>query len=352
MPTQQNTIGSKASVNWAKIFLHSAIWALIFLYPFLFNADRDDVATSIQAGEERFVYLDALTKVFWVGLFYFHADWLIPKLFYPKKYILYAGALILTFLLIMGIHGILFEWIMIGRNFQFFRSSLHNILAFSFTIALSATYKIMGDRTREEEIKQEKRQEVLRTELSFLRSQISPHFLFNVLNNIVAMVRLKSDELEPTVIRLSSLLQYMLYENDEEKMLLGSEIEQLQNYIDLQMLRYGSRVKITTRFQMEENRAIEPMLLIPFVENAFKHGTGNVPDPEIRVQMEEKDGFLHFTVQNKYVQGDVSKDKTSGIGLANVRRRLELLYPGRHQLNIQEHDGHFDVDLKIKLGNI
>lgn len=175
--------------------------------------------------------------------------------------------------------------------------------------------------------------------------------MFNVLNNMVALARKKSDALEPSLIKLSSLLRYMLYETDEDKVLLEKEVEYLQSYIDLQIQRFGK--KVTVNVQMEEFDKcyfIEPMLLIPFVENAFKHGTGLIEDAEINIELKAKHNMLQFTVSNKYNK-DVQdiKDKTSGIGLQNVRRRLNLLYRNAHTLLIADNDNRFVVSLQLNL---
>lgn len=192
-------------------------------------------------------------------------------------------------------------------------------------------------------------QENLKTELSFLRSQISPHFLFNVLNNIAALARIKSNDLEPTVMKLSSIMQYMLYETDEEKVVVKSEAEYLQAYIDLQKQRYGDELNLQVSFDVKEEwHSIEPMLLIPFVENAFKHG-GILRSPEIHVCMSVVDSELHFVVKNKFEESKATKDKTSGIGLANVKRRLELLYPNMHALKLDKQKDWFIVDVIINL---
>lgn len=337
------------SVKGKTFFLHITIWAIVFLLPFVFSSEYKDSSEPGHNEEIGFIYLDTTTKVFWVILFYLNAWVLIPKLFYKKRYLLYIAVLISFFALTMQIHGIFFNLIMEGKKFNFFRSSSHNILAFLFTIAISTTYKVITDQANAQRISNEKKQENLKTELSFLRSQISPHFLFNVLNNIVAMVRLKSEELEPTVLKLSSLLQYMLYENDEEKVLLKNEIEYLQSYIDLQRQRFGAGLKLTCDIQADdEYQSIEPMLLIPFVENAFKHGTGIIHEPEILITLSLKKGILDFTVRNRFDSTDKSKDKSSGIGLANVKRRLELLYAGKHSLSINETNGWFETRLNIK----
>jgi two-component system LytT family sensor kinase len=164
------------------------------------------------------------------------------------------------------------------------------------------------------------------------------------------MGRLKSDELEPTVIKMSSLLQYMLYETDEEKVLLRNEEESLLNYIDLQRLRFSSKLTLNTSFDVKEEwHTIEPMLLIPFVENAFKHGNGLLQHPEIDIGLQSSNNQLDFFVKNKYIKTDTVKDKTSGIGLANVKRRLQLLYPESHSLSIEENHYWYNVHLKLFL---
>ena len=169
------------------------------------------------------------------------------------------------------------------------------------------------------------------------------------MNNIAALVRMKSNDLEPTVIRLSSLMQYMLYETDEEKVVVKSEADYLQAYIDLQQQRYGDELSLQVLFDIKEEwHTIEPMLLIPFVENAFKHG-GMLQRPEIHVLLSVRSSELHFVVRNKFEESKAIKDKTSGIGLANVKRRLELLYPGKHVLKMDRQSGWFIADLQITL---
>ena len=204
---------------------------------------------------------------------------------------------------------------------------------------------------REDKLNSEKETENLKTELSFLRSQVSPHFMFNVLNNMVALARKQSDALEPSLIKLSSLLRYMLYETDEDKVLVEKEIEYLNNYIDLQKQRFGKNIRITTSFdEKDKGYTIEPMLLIPFVENAFKHGTGIITDASIDMYLLVENGKLIFTVRNRYNdQVQEIRDKTSGIGLNNVRRRLNLLYDKNHALNIEKKEGWFTVSLQLNL---
>jgi two-component system LytT family sensor kinase len=329
----------------SKLLVHIIAWAVIFMLPYVFNTwDEKDEVYSV----DPYRSINTITNFLWMGLFYLNAFVFIPRLFYKKGYVQYALLLLGSFCVIMLLHGALFRPFVLERTFNFIGSSVHNIIPFLFTIFVSTTYQTISDRIKNETLLAAKQREHLKTELSFLRSQISPHFLFNIMNNIAAMVRLKSDELEPTIYKLSSLMQYMLYETDEEKVLLQSEIENLQNYIDLQQQRFSKKLKLLVSLDVKENwHTIEPMLLIPFVENAFKHGTGLIQNPEIQIELNAQNDQLYFVVKNRFVQTETTKDKTSGIGLANVKRRLELLYNNQHQLTINKTDGWFIVSLQL-----
>jgi two-component system LytT family sensor kinase len=337
-------------VNWqlnkkSILLLHVLLWAMIFLLPYIFNSENDSPK---DADELAFRNLNTATNFLWMGLFYLNAAVLLPQLFYKSKYFFFVLSLLASFCSIMLLHGALFKPFVQGHDFNFFTSSVHNIIPFLFTIFVSTTYQTISDRIKAETLLAAKQQENLKTELSFLRSQISPHFLFNVMNNIAAMVRLKSDELEPTIHKLSSLMQYMLYETDEDKVLLQSEIEYLQSYIDLQRQRFSEKLKLHVSLDVKENwHTIEPMLLIPFVENAFKHGTGLIQNPEIEIELMAEHDKLYFIVKNKFIQTETVKDKTSGIGLVNVKRRLELLYGNRQQLTINKTNDWFTASLQL-----
>ena len=332
------------------IVIHVMIWLAIFLLPYILNPDYEPELNRVGHPKTDFRELDTATKILWLGLFYFNAFVLVPRLVYRRKFIVYVLSLVGLFGGIMLVHGILYNLIIDGRPFHLLRSLGFNLVPFAFTVILSTAYQSITDQIRTERLLAEKKNENLKTELSFLRSQISPHFLFNVMNNLVALVRMKSDELEPTVLKLSSLMQYMLYETDEERVLLKSEAEYLRNYIDLQEQRFGAELNLKVDFDIKEDwHTIEPMLLIPFVENAFKHGTGLTDDPEIEIQLTVTENHLHFTVKNKFKETNAIKDKTSGIGLTNVKRRLELLYPGSHILSINKKNDWFAVYLDLTL---
>ena len=219
-------------------------------------------------------------------------------------------------------------------------------------ILCSFCYRVILDNRVRQQLLKERETIHLKSELNFLRSQISPHFMFNILNNLVSLARKKSDELEPAIVNLSQLMRYMLYESDDHRVILTKEIDYLKNYINLQMLRFGSNVTVNIDVTGDTDRyTIEPMLLIPFVENAFKHGTGMVDDPIIAISlnMDESTHLMRFIVVNGVSDLDVTKDESSGIGIANAKRRLAILYPDKHELTILNEDNSFTIDLSINL---
>lgn len=330
---------------------HITAWLIVFSLPFLLNRYPEDEARHNPDGDG-FMYLNNLTGLLWILLFYLNAYILIPKLFYKKKNWLYFLLLVGIFLLFLFIHIFLYNYFITSRPFILSRSIGFNIPPFVLTIAVSTAYRMIIDKNKTDKLLLAAQEEKLKSELSFLRSQVSPHFMFNVLNNILALARLKSDQLEPTIFKLSTLMRYMLYETDEEKVSLQKEIDYLNSYIDLQKQRVGGKVKIDVAIPATGvNHEIAPMLLIPFIENAFKHGTGHIKNAQIDINMELQKDVLNFVVRNRYDAAEVnnSKDKTSGIGLTNVVRRLNLLYKNKHDLLITKEDGWFVVSLQINI---
>jgi two-component system LytT family sensor kinase len=224
------------------------------------------------------------------------------------------------------------------------------LLPLAAITAASFAYRYLADQFRAINNKRDITNAALVSELAFLRSQISPHFIFNVINSVVALSRLNSAAVEPTLIQLSKLLRYMLYITDEEKVSLMQKEDYLRSYIELQGLRFQNLVKVNFNFEVSRpEKTIEPMLLIPFVENAFKYGTGDVADPVIDVSLKSDDKTLAFSVKNTYNLKGGNDTENQGIGLSNVKRRLELLYPDRHRLLINQTENIYEVNLQIQL---
>lgn len=288
-----------------------------------------------------------------IPLFLVNTEWLIPRVLQRRgvpSYLLYLLAVIAFFSLVQ--YGIRSWWIpediRMSRNVVFW-----SIIPVLFATAISTGYGFITYYNRLKVVQQEEQQERLKSELSFLRSQISPHFMFNILNSIVYLIRSKSDLAEPVTIQLSEFIRYMLYTSGEEAVNLEKELNYLKNYVNLQRIRFEEDVDITLNISGEAgNLKIDPMLLIPFVENAFKHGVGLVRDPLIDVQATVDGGELSFSVRNKKgPETEEDKDPSSGIGLKNVRRRLELLYPKTHQLQIEQNENWYIVNLRLQLAD-
>lgn len=211
--------------------------------------------------------------------------------------------------------------------------------------ALKLTRFRVKSRVREQQLVQEK----LQSELQFLRAQTNPHFLFNTLNNIYALARRESPQTAELVIRLSKLLRFMLYECSKPTIPLADELKVIQDLIELEKMRYGERLEITFQEKMDDyTQPIAPLLLLPFVENAFKHGASEnrfLTKIEICLQLEKEQ--LYFTVQNDKEPGETVPSE--GLGLQNVQRQLELLYPKRYELSIDNQPDCFKIALHLNL---
>lgn len=332
------------------IVLHALAWIALFCLPFLLRANNDK-----DANQHAVTLKDMLTYIFsnllWIIFFYWNALLLIPRLLTKNLYGRYGMALFGSYALIAFIQYLFFIYLHNKSDVKILNHLIFSFLIYLFFLASSIAYRLIIDKIQSDNLIKDKENENLKTELSLLRSQASPHFLFNVLNNMVALARKKSDLLEPSLIKLSSLIRYTVYETMEEKVSLDKEIDYLESYIDLQRQRFGNNVIFNISFQEPQaNFLIEPMLLIPFVENAIKHGTGFIENAEINVELKMNNNKLYFFVRNRYNETENEvKDKTSGIGLANVKRRLNLLYPDNHQLQISKEDGWFAVVLELTL---
>lgn len=339
------------SRKWVIVLLHAAAWILLFSLPFILRPSYGNQPANRPNNESGITYFYVFNNLLWVGLFYLNALLLIPTLLYKKKYTVFAFSLILLFLAYFMIGWLNRIWLTNEPFFNWRSHFLFTFFIFLFMLASSTAYQMSRDRMKADKLAKERENENLKTELSLLRSQVSPHFMFNVLNNMVALARKQSDQLEPSLIKLSSLMRYMLYDTDGEKVSLEKEIDYLQSYIDLQKQRFGKNVVIQTAFtEIDGSYNIEPMLLIPFVENAFKHGTGFMEDARIEIELRVKNSLLYFTVRNRFnTESEEVKDKTSGIGLTNVKRRLNLLYGNKQNLLISKNDGWFTTSLQLNL---
>lgn len=337
--------------KWLTVVLHLVTWTIMFSLPHLLKADRTANDREIfERHMDAFKLLFAIINLLWICLFYLNAYIFIPRFMYRRKTAVYILALVAYIGFMLVVDLAYFKLFIPDASFSVYNFFVFNFFPLLFILLASTAYRLIIDRIESRQRAKDRIAENLKTELSLLRSQVSPHFMFNVLNNMVALARKKSDLLEPSLIKLSQLLRYMLYET-HEKVPLQKEVEYLQSYIDLQQQRFGKTVEVRASFDVGAgNHSIEPMLLIPFVENAFKHGAVMVQEPLIDICLKLEGTSLDFSVHNKFrPEGEEVKDEASGIGLVNVERRLKLLYPGKHSLKIRKEHPWFDVQLHIDL---
>lgn len=231
------------------------------------------------------------------------------------------------------------------------RPVLSALLDIGFAAACAVAMKLLRmnwlSRVREKKLLQEK----LEAELKFLRTQTNPHFLFNTLNNIYALARKKSDDTADVVMKLSKLLRFMLYESRKERIPVSAEIRMIEDYLELEKIRYNERLTIQFEKDIDDSaQQIAPLLLLPFIENAFKHGASETRfDSYINIHVQLQTGRLKFCIENsKEENGETTV--TDNIGLSNVRRQLELMYR-EHSLQVDNQKDRFTVHLTINLNN-
>jgi two-component system LytT family sensor kinase len=327
--------------------IHLVFWLAWLLFPFLFMDNfHIDFKYFMRNG-----FLLALLAAF----FYTNYFLLIPKCLLKKKVWVYLFLLLLSFIAV----GVIFylwgfvqelfgvrnpKFPMVNRLFFPFFSNL-------FVFALSSALRLTSEWFKNEKLRKEMENQKLTSELAFLKSQINPHFLFNTLNNICSLARKKSDDTENALLKLSQIMRYMLIESKDEKVPLKKEMEYLNCYIDLQRMRISDHVVMEVTVEGNpENRMIEPMLLIPFVENAFKHGVSYQEESNIQIKIILSANTLNLLVENTIAaKTNDLLPPTTGIGLNNVQRRLQLLYPGKHTLVLKDDGVSYKVNLLISM---
>ena len=333
--------------SW-QIFWHVFFWLSMISF-FVFIAYSGG-KTSLQSLIVIFVVFGMVN----IGLFYLNYLDFIPRFLDQKKYWQFVVTVICT-VIIIGVAkyglALLFKPIILVRMgkeigfWQYIVSSAFTSVVFVF---LSTIFRFTVDWFLNERIQRDLENQRLSAELSFLKSQINPHFLFNSLNSIYSLAYQKSDTTPEAILKLSEIMRYMLYECNDNKVELTKELQYLQNYIDLQKIRFGNKAFINYEVHGEvTNQYIVPLLLISFIENAFKHGVANDPASPIVLKINLSDSHLYFFVQNK--KHTHNRDASGGIGLINVRRRLDLLYPSKYNLEIRDETDTYTVQLSLVL---
>lgn len=347
-------------ISRTRIAYHILFWVLAFTF-WLFTMFVASSFKNIMKIEP--VLMTLIFNLCFAAGVYFNLLVLIPRFFKKQKFFLYSISLLITisvaaffidFLLVYPLQSFVqgeqyfqeltfFVWF----NFAFFTFIYVGVTSF---LSLMRELFVLQKMTFQlQDIEREK----LEAELKALKAQINPHFLFNTLNNIYALTLDKSDKAPELVLKLSDLMRYILYDCNDRFVLLEKELDFLNNYLDLQKIRLDDRIPVQMIVKGNVNTSkIAPLLFEPLIENAFKHGSyGKMNDGFVNILFNfEEQEQMELVIENRSVSDwNQENEKNSGIGIANVKRRLELLYPEKYSLEIDEVDDLFKVSLKIDL---
>lgn len=349
-------------LNWQRISLHVLFWAVYVPL----NAVSNCILQRAPLEEH---FKDALIgEVFSLPvkllLTYFVFYYVIPLYLDRSKIWKLVGLLLLAF----GVATVIYRLEIAYIYYPIFRpGEAYNLLNpkgllltefdLFITLAAAVTIKMIRVHYKSLEFEQELMREKLQSELSFLRAQTNPHFLFNTLNNLFVLARKKSDKTPDAIMMLSKIMRFVLYECRAPRIAVMDEAKVIQDYIELEKLRYNKRLSIDYQEEYDNPLTpIAPLLLLPFVENSFKHGAGGTTgDVQIFIKIGLQKQQLRFTVQNTVdadsEPGNSNGSDTGGIGLRNVQRQLALIYPDQHQLITTRENGQFTADLTIDLSD-
>jgi sensor histidine kinase YesM len=328
---------------------HLFFWMMLFAVWYFLR--YEDYSTQGRA------FTVTLIKVADLALMIYITNYLlIPQLLYKKRYVLFALAFI-----VLIIASSIFKMHIIGQVINNpallslsgnIKARIYdNVIPHFFLVLSGAAFKLMLDYTRMQKHMVEMAKEKAEAELNFLKLQINPHFLFNSLNSVYFLIEKNNTGAREALHKFSEMLRYQLYEMNDPTIPIEKEIRYLNDYVDLQKLRKDENYEVTfTCDPGVKGFSIAPLLLIPFVENAFKHISHQKNERNfIAIDLRIAKGTFHFSVENSKEAIEKITGERNGIGLANVKRRLELLYPQKYELHIKDEKSIYRVDLKIKI---
>lgn len=331
-----------------RFLIHFLVWIMLLLgLTFPLKNESDYLSSFVE------ISVDA---IFYLFIIYFNIFYLFPKYLKGQTLGKYAIFLVISVILITPVKGLAFYILNLAdedsrRQVLF---NLHYTFLSAFLVAGSSTViKILYEWVIYQRDKKKLEKENMQSELKFLKNQINPHFLFNTLNNIYALSLIKSEATPEVILKLSDLLRYMLYECNEPKVKLRNEISYMKNYLDLERLRQKPDVILEFKVEGEvKEQTITPLIFTPFLENAFKHGVNKVLENAcVRVFLKVKKNKLKFIVENSKPEFTTNMINISqgGIGLANVKKRLEMLYSDNYSLEIENTMTYYKIELTLNL---
>jgi len=328
-----------------KILTHLIGWLAFIILPLNFFIKKPDHPEP-NLSSPFFITINILLGILLIGFFYLNFYVLSPRLYLKKKIVLYLLSALIS-LIIISILTIIILYFTIPPppgappmpNPIFLNILFRFLIVFGLSSGISSFYY-----WKNLEVEKSK------AEVSLLKSQINPHFLFNTLNSIYALSIKKSNSTPDAIIQLSNMMRYVTSEANQELVSLDQELKYINNYINLQKLRLTSKVKIEANMPKSNLQLqIAPLLIIPFIENAFKYGVNTEEDCKISININVVENKIHLLIENKKVKTNANQDEKLGLGIANTTKRLQLLYSNKHNLEIIDKTNTFTVDLKLTL---
>lgn len=339
-----------------RYFRHIAFWSLryYFILQSIFGAfyffGSMSLIESLGTASLFALYSTTIEILFTYTIVY----WLIPKYFKNRKFLFFIAVIFLSALLVLAESPVYIRWFQLDHlpaySLILFWECANLIMAISHVICIlfiacvlfKKYYMIMVERDL-------LAGENTRAEIQLLKAQVHPHFLFNTLNNIYSFTLRKSPESGALVLKLTDTLKYMVRECNAPFVAVKKELKFLEDYIGLEKVRYGNRLDIDVKLNGNcQEKFIAPLLMIPFVENCFKHGASKtLRHPWVKLKIDLDENFLHMQLSNSKPSSAIAPNGRNGIGLKNVKKRLEILYPANYQLSIKSDEYSFTVDLKI-----
>jgi len=341
------------------VLIHILAWLVFLSFPFIFFPKTK----AFLAAEDMniFLYFIIPSSLASIGFFYLNFYFAIPRFYLKKKYLKYSLIILSCFAFAMftgwlaSIYEQSFQSISLpplpssstkdnipppGKEFFHLGATAFrfvNIFVLSFALRIYSQWRLAE-------------QEKVKFQLSFLQAQINPHFLFNILNSIYSLILNKSEHAADAVVKLSSIMRYVISEATQNTVPLYKEIKYVSDYFELQRLRLAENIKLEYHVVGESiNKQITPLILLPFIENAFKHGVSMEEECEIKISITADVNMLKLVVLNKKLKLHHQEKDASGMGIENTMNRLQLLYPGRHKITIDDNPQFFIVELNIQL---
>ena len=342
-------IGYIKSLLTRRMIYHAAFWFVLVCALSLSEMQGNNASLM-------HYFTNELVNVFFYAVIYYvNSEFLIPNYLKPNKFFHYLVGLIATALIITPI-----KIFVLYQKYQFFPENQETLISNQsyyyllslMTAGVSTLVKISSDWFRNTQTQRDLETRTMQTELNFLKSQINPHFLFNTLNSLYALTLKKSDAAPEVVIKLSEMMRYMLYECNEPEVPLSKEVNYIRNYLDLERLRHKD---LDIKFEVEGSTGdlkIAPLIFIAFIENAFKHGASNhISAGFVHIHIFLEGGELNLYVENSKPEKQPTQEhrRSGGIGLVNVRRRLDILYEKNYNLEVQDKPNTYGINLWMKI---